>query len=159
MGFVSAVAFSVAIKCLADDDDEDGLMYNLAIYSADRLATESIMYVMPMSSFKQLYNQPVAAMASIEDCTKAMDIISAYMLYGSNYDFTYKSGLHRGENKLTSLALRNVPIYRGLHQAYSLKKNNRFYKLRDNNNQKIATSIANGLKGRDYSTGGLNMWY
>lgn len=133
LGVMSAVFISIAAR-LIDDDDEEGLLYNLCIYQADRLASESLAYTLPgaVAEAEKLWSSPVAATTGVEDLLKAAGTASQILIQGSDYDPNYKTGLYAGENKIGVMLKRQIPIYRSFDRLNKLEKNNKYYKLSDN---------------------------
>ena len=133
LGVMSAVFISIAAR-LMDDDDEEGLLYNLCIYQADRLASESLAYTLPgaVAEAEKLWSSPVAATTGVEDLLKAAGTASQILIQGSDYDPNYKTGLYAGENKIGVMLKRQIPIYRSFDRLNKLEKNNKYYKLSDN---------------------------
>lgn len=132
-GVLAALCLAIAMHCIYDDDDES-LVYNLAIYEADRLASESFMYN-PIGLYaegKKLWSSPVAIQGTISDFLGTCGFIAKYMLQGDEFDPYYQSGLYAGEHKLTIKLKRNIPIYHSINMLTRLKRNNAYYKLTDN---------------------------
>jgi len=146
-GFTAAVLAATAARLIADDDDKDNILYNLAIYSSDRLATESLLYIMPWAEAKVLWRNPIAAQTFIGDILSVMNLASQALIQGDDFNPNYVSGVYKGENKAKVLTMRQIPIYRALNQVYSLYKKNTYFKLTSNYNQDIAENIANWIKG------------
>lgn len=150
-GWLSAIALSVATRLMLDDDDEDSaesFCYNLLIYIADRLASESIMYALPMSEAKKLWSSPVAAEQGINDYLHVMGILSQALIEGEDFNPEYQSGAYAGENKVKVMLLRQIPVYRSINQVNRLSKNNKYYRVDTNWNEKISIYITDFLKGQ-----------
>lgn len=133
-GVLAGLCTAIALRCLADDEDEQGFVYNLFMYEADRLVSESAMYN-PLGLYsegKKLWSSPIAAQSGIAELLNTMGLISQWMLYGEEFDPTYQTGLYAGENKLTIKLKRNIPIYHSMYMLDRLERNNRYYKLGDN---------------------------
>lgn len=133
VGVLSAVCLAIALHAFGDDD-EDNLIYNLAMYEADRLASESFMYnpLGLISEGKKLWSSPIAATNGIEDAFSAIGFIAQYMIAGDDFDPYYKSGLYAGEHKGWVMLKRNIPMYRPYNVLTRLDRNNKYYKLGDN---------------------------
>ena len=133
IGVLSAVAFAIALRCMYDDDDE-GIPYNLMMYEADRLASESAMYN-PFGLYsegKKLWSSPIAFMNSISDGLSSLGLIIQTITQNDEFDPYYKSGAYAGENKLLIRLKRNIPMYHGIYMLERLDRNNKYYKLGEN---------------------------
>ena len=132
-GVLSAICLAIGLHCIGDDDD-DSLVYNLFMYEADRLASESFMYnpIGLYSEGKKLWSSPVAAQSSITDLMSTAGFIAQYMIQGDDFDPYYQSGLYAGENKLEVKLKRNIPVYHSINMLERLNRNNKYYKLGDN---------------------------
>ncbi len=130
-GVLAAICLSVAIQCIADDNDDKGFLYNFMIYESDRLAAESFMYnpFGAASEARKLWSSPVAAMSGAGDLLNTMGLISQYIIQGDEFDATYTSGLYAGENKVKVKLMRNIPLYHSINMLSRLDKNNKYYKL------------------------------
>ena len=132
-GVLGALCLAIGLHCIGDDDD-DSLVYNLAMYEADRLASESFMYN-PLGLYsegKKLWSSPVAAQSTITDLLSTAGFISQYILQGDDFDPYYHGGLYAGENKLEVRLKRNIPIYHSINMLERLNRSNKYYKLGDN---------------------------
>ena len=132
LGVLSALFLSIGIR-LADDDD-DGFLYNLCIYQADRLASESVAYTIPgaVAEAEKLWSNPIAASAGIEDLLKSAGVFINVLIQGDDYESEYSTGLYAGEDKIKVMLTRQIPIYRGINRMMKLDKNNKYFKLSDN---------------------------
>lgn len=133
-GVLAAICTSIALRVLADDDDEQGFIYNLFMYEADRLASESFMYN-PLglySEAKKLWSSPIAAQSFITDSLNTIALISQWIIEGEDFNPYYETGLYTGEHKLTIKLKRNIPVYHSFYMLDRLEKNNRYYKLGEN---------------------------
>lgn len=132
-GTLSAICTAIGLRCLADDD-EDGLAYNLAMYEADRLASESMMYnpFGLVSEGKKLWSSPVAVQGAISDLFHTVGFISQYIIQGDEFDGTYQTGLYAGENKASVFIKRNIPMYHSVYMLERLQRSNKYYKLGEN---------------------------
>lgn len=132
-GVFSAICLAIGLHCIGDDDD-DSFVYNLFMYEADRLASESFMYnpIGLYSEGKKLWSSPVAAQSSITDLMSTAGFIAQYMIQGDDFDPYYQSGLYAGENKLEIKLKRNIPVYHSINMLERLNRNNKYYKLGDN---------------------------
>lgn len=121
------------LKGIDDDEKEDKIWYNLALYEADRLANESAQFnpMYAFSNLKKLWATPIAAQSSIEDLFATMNLISCY-LFDDNFESTYQTGKFAGENKFKVKLVNNIPIYRQWLSITDLKNNNKYYKIGEN---------------------------
>ena len=144
--YMSAVAASVALKLAADDDDEkDGIPYNMAIYLTDRFASETIMYT-PTGAYgeaKTLWSSPIAAQTNVSDLLESINVLSHLIIEGDDFDPTYRSGIYAGQNKVKILWTRNIPIVRSGMQVWRLPKNNKYYKRQSNGVNGFSDVIVN----------------
>ena len=133
-GVMSALCLAIGLQVLGGDDDDNGFIWNLAMYEADRLASESFMYnpLGLMSEGKKLWSSPVAVQTGITDLVSSAGLISQYILQGDDFDPYYQSGLYAGENKLEIKLKRNIPMYHSIYMLERLNRNNKYYKLGDN---------------------------
>lgn len=131
-GVFSALCTAVAARCIADDDE--GLAYNLFMYEADRLASESMMYnpFGLISEGKKLWSSPVAIQGSISDMFHTAGFLAQWIIQGDEFDDTYQSGMYAGEHKSTVFIKRNIPMYHGVYMLERLEKSNKYYKLGEN---------------------------
>lgn len=131
----SAICTAIALRIIAGgDDDKQGLIYNLFMYEADRLASESFMYnpFGLISEGKKLWSSPVAFTNSLEDGLASFGLIAQYIIQGDEFDPYYSSGLYAGENKFEIMLKRNIPVYHSIYMLQRLERNNKYYKLGDN---------------------------
>ena len=133
-GVVSALCLAIALHAAGDDDKDHNLVYNLMMYEADRLASESFMYnpVGVYAEGKKLWSSPIAAQTSISDLLATMGLISQYIIQGDEFDPYYSTGLYKGENKFWVQIRRNIPIYHSINMVERLERSNKYYKLGDN---------------------------
>ena len=132
-GVFSAVCLAIALRAAADDDDE-GLVYNLAMYECDRLASESFMYnpFGIVSEGQKLWSSPIAVQSGIEDLLHVAGFISQWIIQGEDFDPYYQTGLYAGENKLWVNLRRQIPMYHAINMIERLERSNKYYKLGDN---------------------------
>ena len=133
-GVVSALCLAIALHAAGDDDKDHNLVYNLMMYEADRLASESFMYnpVGVYAEGKKLWSSPIAAQTAISDLLATTGLISQYMIQGDEFDPYYSTGLYKGENKFWVQIRRNIPIYHSINMVERLERSNKYYKLGDN---------------------------
>ena len=133
-GVFSAICLAIALRAIADDDDDQGLIYNLAMYECDRLASESFMYnpFGIVSEGQKLWSSPIAVQSGIEDLLHAAGFISQWIIQGEDFDPYYQTGLYAGENKLWVNLRRQIPMYHAINMIERLERSNKYYKLGDN---------------------------
>ena len=129
----SALFLAIGARAILDDD-EDNFIGNLALYEADRLASESMQYnpIGIYAESKKLWSQPVAATSIVTDLISSAGHISKMLLEGDDYDLTFKSGRFAGQNKLAVYVARRTPIYRQYDGLMHLSDDNHYYKLTGN---------------------------
>ena len=138
LGDISSIAsafFTIfALRMIQDNKDKDSIAFNLCLYEADRLASESSQFnpIGLVTQGKTLWSQPVAAESIITDLTKTLGELSAMAIEGDEYDGYYHSGIHHGESKIGVYVKRRIPIYRQYYSMSTLPKNNKSYRIGDN---------------------------
>lgn len=149
-GALAAILTAIAIRVAWDDDKlKDSWFANLALYSADSLASQSMMYnpVFLPGEFKKLWSSPIASLTMPSDILDACNII-AEGLMTDDYEWDYTTGRYRGQNKLAVKLTRQIPIYRSYSNLTGLNQSNSYYKLGDNMLSIInVKSIADAFKG------------
>lgn len=149
-GLLGGIAASCALLAADDDDETAKIIANLALYQADRLSSETIMYnIGAVSEFDKLWSSPVALGQSFEDVQSAFGFIAKYLIEGDEFNPNYTTGLYKGENKLAVYVKRQIPVYRGINRIMQLDQNNKYYKLTENMlgiipTQSIAEWVVNG---------------
>lgn len=149
-GLLGGIAASCALLAADDDDDTARIIANLALYQADRLSSETIMYnIGALSEFDKLWSSPIALGQSFKDVSSAFGFIAKYLIEGDEFNPNYTTGLYKGENKLAVYVKRQIPIYRGINRIMQLDQNNKYYKLTENMlgiipTQSIAEWVVNG---------------
>ena len=134
IGVLGAVAIAIGLRALGDDDDEDGIIYNLALYEADRLASESFQFnpFGATSEAKKLWSNPVAVQSIVNDVLSSMGTMAQILIEGEDYDPYYHSGKYAGEHKLKVYIERRIPVWRGINAILNIGDDNHYYKLGDN---------------------------
>ena len=134
IGVLGAVAIAIGLRALGDDDDEDGIIYNLALYEADRLASESFQFnpFGAASEAKKLWSNPVAVQSIANDILSSMGTMAQILIEGEDYDPYYHSGKYAGEHKLKVYIERRIPVWRGINAILNIGHDNHYYKLGDN---------------------------
>lgn len=149
-GLLGGIAASCALLAADDDDETAKIIANLALYQADRLSSETIMYnIGAVSEFDKLWSSPVALGQSFKDVQSAFGFIAKYLIEGDEFNPNYTTGLYKGENKLAVYIKRQIPVYRGINRIMQLDQNNKYYKLTENMlgiipTQSIAEWVVNG---------------
>ena len=149
-GLLGGIAASCALLAADDDDETAKIIANLALYQADRLSSETIMYnIGAVSEFDKLWSSPVALGQLFKDAMSAFGFVAKYITEGDEFNPNYTTGLYKGENKLAVYVKRQIPIYRGINRIMQLDQNNKYYKLTENMlgiipTQSIAEWVVNG---------------
>lgn len=132
-GLLGGIAASCALLGIDDDDENARIIANLALYQADRLSSETIMYnIGAVSEFDKLWSSPVALGQSFKDLQSAMGFIAKYFIEGDEFNPNYTTGLYKGQNKLGVYIKRQIPVYRGINRIMQMEQNNKYYKLTEN---------------------------
>ena len=151
LGIASAIVAAIAIYALTDDDREDSDLINTGIYLADRLFSESQMYLpwgLPAEA-STMWSSPIAAQNGPTDLIKGLNYIGQY-IFNDDFEPEYSTGLYDGQNKLAVVVKRNIPFYRVINRLDNMSRNNQYYRINENSfNIGVAESIANKLKGED----------
>lgn len=131
-GILGAMFLIIALKAITDDDDEDGRLYNLALYEADRLLSESLQFN-PIGAYneaKKLWSTPIAAQSGIQDLFQSVGLLTKMIMQGDEFDPYYHSGRFAGEHKLSVYIQRRIPIWRGIKTGFvDIVESNQYYKL------------------------------
>ena len=133
-GVLLGILVAIITKLGFDDDDEDGLAYNLLMYEADRLSVEAAQYnpLIAYGEAKKLWASPVAAGSGVTDLLSSMKMIVQAIYEGDEFDGEYHSGRFAGEKKLKVYLERRIPIWRGIKSSFiDIKKSNKFYHIGD----------------------------
>lgn len=132
VGTVGALMTVAALWYIADDDKEmqDSLWFNMALYEADRLASEAFMYnpIGAISETKKLMSTPIAAQSIITDAASSLKAIADWAL-DDEYDPYYHTGRFAGEHKLSVYFQRRIPMWNGIRSVLDTPSNNHYYKL------------------------------
>ena len=121
----------VSMLLAGGDDDDDSLIYNLTLYEADRLCSESFLYnpVGLVNEGKKLMSTPIAAQSIVTDFMSSMYAITQAIWQGEDYDPYYHSGRFAGEHKLWVYIQRRTPMWNGIRGILDTPSNNRYYKV------------------------------
>lgn len=128
-GALSAIMIAIATNVIWDDKDKDKtLLPNLMLYSADQLATESMMYnpIFLPNNAKQLWSSPIAMMNMPNDIINSLNLV-ANAMFDDEFDYNYTTGRYKGENKFKVKLMRQVPIYRAYNNLATIDKSNSYY--------------------------------
>ena len=144
IGVASAILLVMALRAAGDDDNKESIWYNLALYEADRLASESFQFnpIGMINEAKKLWSTPIAAQSGLEDLISTMGFISDW-LFDENFDPYYQSGRFAGQNKFIVRLKRRIPIYRGINTSFlEITESNHYYKMGQNMlNSKIVENM------------------
>lgn len=128
-GALSSIMVAIATNIAWDDKDKDKMLLpNLMLYSADQLATESMMYnpIFLPNNAKQLWSSPIAMMNMPNDIINSLNLV-ANAMFDDEFDYNYTTGRYKGENKFKVKLMRQVPIYRAYNNLATLDKSNSYY--------------------------------
>lgn len=143
-GALSAITVAIATNIAWDDKDKDKMLLpNLMLYSADQLATESMMYnpIFLPNNAKQLWSSPIAMMNMPNDIINSLNLV-ANAMFDDEFDYNYTTGRYKGENKFKVKLMRQVPIYRAYNNLATLDKSNSYYHYGQNILGFVPTSFA-----------------
>lgn len=132
-GVMFGVIMMMGLMMCSGDDDDDSIGFNLALYEADRLASESFMYnpIGLVTEMKTLMSTPVAAQSIITDLYKSIQTAVGMIMQGEDFDPVYHSGQFAGRNKLGVYIERRIPLWNGIRSIRDTPANNRAYKKGD----------------------------
>lgn len=128
-GALSSIMVAIGTNIAWDDKDKDKMLLpNLMLYSADRLATESMMYnpIFLPNNAKQLWSSPIAMMNMPNDIINSLNLV-ANAMFDDEFDYNYTTGRYKGENKFKVKLMRQIPIYRAYNNLTTLDKSNSYY--------------------------------
>ena len=128
-GALSSIMIAIGTNIAWDDKDKDKMFLpNLMLYSADQLATESMMYnpIFLPNNAKQLWSSPIAMMNMPNDIINSLNLL-ANAMFDDEFDYNYTTGRYKGENKFKVKLMRQVPIYRAYNNLATLDKSNSYY--------------------------------
>lgn len=128
-GALSSIMVAIGTNIAWDDKDKDKMFLpNLMLYSADQLATESMMYnpIFLPNNAKQLWSSPIAMMNMPNDIINSLNLV-ANAMFDDEFDYNYTTGRYKGENKFKVKLMRQVPIYRAYNNLATLDKSNSYY--------------------------------
>lgn len=128
-GALSSIMVAIGTNIAWDDKDKDKLLLpNLMLYSADQLATESMMYnpIFLPNNAKQLWSSPIAMLNMPNDIINSLNLV-ANAMFDDEFDYNYTTGRYKGENKFKVKLMRQVPIYRAYNNLATLDKSNSYY--------------------------------
>lgn len=126
---LSSIMVAIGTNIAWDDKDKDKMLLpNIMLYSADQLATESMMYnpIFLPNNAKQLWSSPVAMMNMPNDIINSLNLV-ANAMFDDEFDYNYTTGRYKGENKFKVKLMRQIPIYRAYNNLTTLDKSNSYY--------------------------------
>lgn len=128
----AAIVGAIALSGLGGDDDDD-IMYNLALYHADRLASEAAAFtpIGAFSEFEKLWSSPVAIQQSANDLWNVLNF-TIRACVSEDFSSEYTTGRYKGQNKFEVMLMRNIPVVRSINRLMDLPNNNKYYKLNEN---------------------------
>lgn len=144
----SAAAFMLYISAayyLYEDDEN--LLANWGIYTADRWLTETNAFGLGfIAEMERTLKNPFAVQTSINDYLKIISTAVEMIMQGEEFNPYFSNGQYAGENKFWVYFSRQIPAWRGIQRIMNLDSNNRYYKLGDNLFNVIPTErIVEGL--------------
>lgn len=114
-------------------NDDENLVANWALYSADRWLSENNAWNFGMfTELPRVYSNPFAALSSLKDYYKISTTMLEMLMEGEDYNPYFTNGQYSGENKLYRYVTKQIPMYRGFQAVADLDSNNRYYKFGDN---------------------------
>ncbi len=128
-GALSSIMVAIGTNIAWDDKDKDKMLLpNLMLYSADKLATESMMYnpIFLPNNAKDLWSSPIAMMNMPNDIINSLNLV-ANAMFDDEFDYNYTTGRYKGENKFKVKLMRQVPIYRAYNNLATIDKSNSYY--------------------------------
>ena len=129
------LGLTILLQALGDDDDDESIPYNLALYELDRLSSESFYYT-PIglgSESKKLMSTPIAAQSIVTDVFKTGAELASIIFSGEENGF-YASGRFAGESKYKVFIERRIPGWYGIKTILDTPKNNHYFKIGQNVN-------------------------
>lgn len=151
---LSAFFAALALRMIQDDENKNSIMFNLALYEADRLASESSQTnpIGVPTNFKTLWSQPIAATSIADDLISSVGELGKMIIEGDDYQGEYTNGQYAHMNKLGVMLGRRIPIFRQYQSLSVLPSNNKAYRIGDNTLTFMGlnpTSIAENIRGID----------
>lgn len=129
------LGLTILLQALGDDDDDDSIPYNLALYELDRLSSEAFYYT-PIglgTESKKLMSTPIAAQSIVNDVFKTGTELASLM-FGDEETGFYASGRFAGESKYKVFLERRIPGWHGIKTILDTPKNNHYFKIGQNVN-------------------------
>lgn len=152
LNILACITMAIGIHIIWDEDEiKDSNTISTAVYLANRFYAEGAAYTPwgVVNEAKTLYSSPIAATNAPQDVIKFIGLVGQ-MLFDSEFDSTYSTGLYKGRNKLEVLVTRNIPAVRVYNRLNMMSKNNQYYRLNSNTMQFIPVkTIGDKLAGRD----------
>ena len=133
-GLLGSFMAIFALRMIQDGTSKDNFAFNLALYEADKLQTNSAMYTpwMAQTEFRTQWSSPIAAQSIVSDITRTCGELAAMAIEGDDYDGYYHSGIYSGQFRPAVYIQRRLPIYRQIYTMSTLGKNNKAYRIGDN---------------------------
>ena len=131
-GLSAVFLTGMLVYSLYDDEEEvhNSAFASNAIYLADRLASEIIMYngYGSWQEVQTLWSNPVAGGAFFADALKAATLTMEFMI-DPDFDSTYDKGPYKGMSKWEVLARRNFWLTRLGLRFTTIGANNKYYRI------------------------------
>lgn len=152
LNILSCIVMAIGIHAVWDDDEiKDSNTISTAVYLANRFYSEASTFTPwgAVSEAKTLYSSPIAATNHPQDIIKLIGL-TGQLLFDSNFDSNYSTGLYKGRNKFEVLITRNIPIIRVKNRLEMMSKNNQYYRLNSNTMNFVPVSeIGDFIAGRN----------
>ena len=129
------LGLTILLQALGDDDDDESILYNLALYELDRLSSEAFYYT-PIglgSESKKLMSTPIAAQSIVSDVFKTGAELASLIFSGEENGY-YATGRFAGESKYKVFLERRIPGWHGIKTILDTPKNNHYFKIGQNVN-------------------------
>ena len=140
LAFSMSIATAMVLKHIKGNDDDPPLLLMIALYQADRTATELTTYIplaiLPgvyigggwLNESKKLLKSPTATFNTMEAAIRISKELMFYP-FASGEDMKYKGGVYHGENKLATMTKKMIPLWNQYHKFTHMAKNYKHYKL------------------------------
>jgi hypothetical protein len=118
------------LKGLTKGDDDEPYMLDMAIYQADRLMSELMVYT-PfglINETQKILQSPAAVVNALEDVSKFLLSAIAYPIQNEE-NRIYQTGVYAGEYKVKVNAVRAIPILNKIQSLKRIAKFNKYYIL------------------------------
>tara|TARA_R110000824_G_scaffold189012_1_gene370410 strand:+ start:7072 stop:12255 length:5184 start_codon:yes stop_codon:yes gene_type:complete len=139
LAFSMSIGVAMVLKHIKGEDDDPPLPLMIALYQADRTATELTTYVPLAVTYgfigggwlnesKKMLKSPTATFNTMEAAIRISKELIFYP-FASSEDLKYKGGVYHGENKLGTMTKKMTPLWNQHHKFTHLSKNYKYYKL------------------------------